>query len=366
MRQRQRTRRWGFTLIELLVVIAIIAILIALLLPAVQQAREAARRTQCRNNMKQIGLALHNYHDAFNMFPPGAVHSGPNFDNGLIYDSGGPANGGPRYVTYGGRNTGWGATWVLLILPYVDQAPLYNQWDMNRPARDPVNQPAAVTKLTSMVCPTAPVTSTITGPTNGVPGQFAKITYGANSGTDESNDGHDWFDERETGVIVCSPSTAKRITGIQDGTSQTLLLSEICVPDSQEDTRGAWAMVSSCSFGGRGGSGALGNNFATIITPNKNPDVYGNGFRDLVAHCDNGLRGNCRCDDRSGGGNNGKDVVNGARGFHDGGVQVTLCDGSGRFVSENIDAGIWYALLTSVWGQTGVNLGNAEPTVGNF
>jgi prepilin-type N-terminal cleavage/methylation domain-containing protein len=93
-------RRKGFTLIELLVVIAIIAILIALLLPAVQQAREAARRSQCRNNLKQIGLGLHNYHDNFNMFPPGNIASSVG---------------------------GWGISWWPRIFPYIDQAPLYNR-----------------------------------------------------------------------------------------------------------------------------------------------------------------------------------------------------------------------------------------------
>src|SRR5438128_1844485 len=93
-------RRRGFTLIELLVVIAIIAILIALLLPAVQQAREAARRTQCRNNLKQIGLALHNYHDTMNTFPMGM--------------SGWPG-------TLEGAEWGWG----VFIIPYLDQSALY-------------------------------------------------------------------------------------------------------------------------------------------------------------------------------------------------------------------------------------------------
>ena len=111
----------GFTLIELLVVIAIIAILIALLLPAVQQAREAARRTQCRNNLKQLGLALHNYHDSFTLFPPGGVSQG---------DCG--------YSTSAGRanckvlnHSGW-----VMTLPYFDQAPLYNQWNLTAASRN--------------------------------------------------------------------------------------------------------------------------------------------------------------------------------------------------------------------------------------
>ncbi|MDB5338411.1 MAG: hypothetical protein JWN70_4030, partial [Planctomycetaceae bacterium] len=98
----RRTDRSGFTLIELLVVIAIIAVLIALLLPAVQQAREAARRSQCKNNLKQLGLALHNYHDTYGVFPYAQT----------------PCCSG-------------GHTWVEMLLPFMDQAPMYNQINFN-------------------------------------------------------------------------------------------------------------------------------------------------------------------------------------------------------------------------------------------
>ena len=104
----KRRQKRGFTLIELLVVIAIIAILISLLLPAVQQAREAARRTQCRNNLHQIGLALHNYHDAIGMFPLGGTYSiGPGF------------------------------SWLALILPYTDEAAIYNSINFSLNCEDP-------------------------------------------------------------------------------------------------------------------------------------------------------------------------------------------------------------------------------------
>ena len=109
MPRRLRSQRKGFTLIELLVVIAIIAILIALLLPAVQQAREAARRTQCKNNLKQIGLALHNYHDVYKCFPPGRTRN-----------------------TYSGITSAWytgNYSWLPRLLPNIDQAPIYNTID---------------------------------------------------------------------------------------------------------------------------------------------------------------------------------------------------------------------------------------------
>ena len=110
---RYLLRKWGFTLIELLVVIAIIAILIALLLPAVQQAREAARRTQCRNNMKQLGLALHNYLETCNVFPPAQIGSG---------DCSSLTGAAPYIMNLNG---------LLLLLPYLDEAALYNKLDFN-------------------------------------------------------------------------------------------------------------------------------------------------------------------------------------------------------------------------------------------
>ncbi len=112
-------RRRAFTLIELLVVIAIIAILVALLLPAVQQAREAARRTQCKNNLKQFGLAMHNYHDTFGSFPPGLINSGT------------ACLGNPclPYTNHNVNHTAW-----TMILPYIDQAPLYQSMDLSQPS----------------------------------------------------------------------------------------------------------------------------------------------------------------------------------------------------------------------------------------
>jgi prepilin-type N-terminal cleavage/methylation domain-containing protein len=125
----------GFTLIELLVVIAIIA----LLLPAVQMAREAARRTQCRNNLKQLGLALHNYHDRYTAFPPGVIAANTNFRDG--------------------QHSG-----LTLLLPQLERSSVYNQYDFDVSWRDPVNRNATSTYISAFLCP-----SSIGGlPQNGV------------------------------------------------------------------------------------------------------------------------------------------------------------------------------------------------------
>ncbi|MHB8903346.1 MAG: DUF1559 domain-containing protein [Thermoguttaceae bacterium] len=129
-------RRNAFTLVELLVVIAIIGILIALLLPAVQAAREAARRMSCTNNLKQIGVALHNYHDTHRALPMGWLASG----SGGGYDF----EGSP----------GW--AWSARILPLLEQRPLYERVDMHAPVTDPANDAARVTVVSTLVCPSDP------------------------------------------------------------------------------------------------------------------------------------------------------------------------------------------------------------------
>jgi prepilin-type N-terminal cleavage/methylation domain-containing protein/prepilin-type processing-associated H-X9-DG protein len=161
--------RRGFTLIELLVVIAIIAILIALLLPAVQQAREAARRSQCKNNLKQIGLALHNYHDVHNTMPSGwiAVEDG-------------------RHSPHDGMN---GAGWGTMILPFLDQAPLYNQFDSRLSIIDPANDSFRTTILTVWQCPSDPKPDRWQIEEEGSPGtvlaELPTANYVAGFGTEE-------------------------------------------------------------------------------------------------------------------------------------------------------------------------------------
>jgi prepilin-type N-terminal cleavage/methylation domain-containing protein/prepilin-type processing-associated H-X9-DG protein len=168
-RQRSITRITGFTLIELLVVIAIIAVLVALLLPAVQQAREAARRSQCKNNLKQIGLALHNYADAAKMFPPGKIFGSETQCQGWI--------------------RGNSSSWRVMILPYVDQGPLYNKinfsdWISCRDASGTTMVSWAIARSTQIpgyLCPSDNNAPTLGAGVQGIP-QGGNVVNGVNIG----------------------------------------------------------------------------------------------------------------------------------------------------------------------------------------
>ena len=187
MRSKSVRRQRGFTLIELLVVIAIIAVLISLLLPAVQQARSAARRTQCRNNMKQIALGLHNYHETFKCFPMGM--------NTQIY--------GP----------------FVAILPYLDRGNLQNTYDFNEYYTEPDNLEAINTKLGIYLCPSMNLPRNVPDATCNEAG--APTSYGGSLGTD-SNGSDGIFG----GYASYSAPVPVKISDVTDGTTNTIMLGE--------------------------------------------------------------------------------------------------------------------------------------------
>jgi prepilin-type N-terminal cleavage/methylation domain-containing protein len=196
----RRTKRSAFTLIELLVVIAIIAILIGLLLPAVQKVREAAARTQCVNNLKQMGLALQGYHDVNTGFPPGYSASGPYIDGATD------------------TSPGWG--WAAFILPYLEQNNLYLQLNFNQPVQ---NSPAIQTMVKGFVCPSDIAPTSAFPVVNGFGTtvcQAAPTSYTACCGSDAS----DTTGPTGNGVFYRNSST--RITDITDGSSNTILVGE--------------------------------------------------------------------------------------------------------------------------------------------
>jgi prepilin-type N-terminal cleavage/methylation domain-containing protein/prepilin-type processing-associated H-X9-DG protein len=200
-------RRHAFTLIELLVVIAIIAILIGLLLPAVQKVREAAARLQCQNNLKQIGLACHAYHDARKSFPPGYVAT----------------------ASYPSTSPGWG--WGTFLLPYIEQDNLYRQLNLYAPVE---TQPAIQTLVPVYLCPSDqlpdsafPVTdATLTTITLAAPSSYA-----ATVGQDASEV------DALTGDGVFYRNSKTRLTDISDGTSNTTLIGD----RAWTQTKGIWA-----------------------------------------------------------------------------------------------------------------------------
>jgi prepilin-type N-terminal cleavage/methylation domain-containing protein len=306
--------RRGFTLIELLVVIAIIAILIALLLPAVQQAREAARRTQCKNNLKQIGIALHNYHDVAGVFPPGFldIHVGNT------------------------ERTSGGWAWSAYLLPYLEQANLYSGFDFNTtpyalttPGGLPVkNQALVATVLPVYSCPSDTKKETVSNnPGAAAAGAgvaaVAQTSYqgvlGAFDGSPCDISGSSIIvDPRNNGLLTVNSS--RRFRDITDGTSNIIVVGEVKDIPTTTDP----------------GGNNVGSNRQFIygsVTNAGGPKCENNGVNNNGAH--NHIRATRHKP-------NGPLLSTSTlhRAFHSnhvGGVQFLQGDGSVRFVSDNID-----------------------------
>ncbi len=343
-----RARNRGFTLIELLVVIAIIAVLIALLLPAVQQAREAARRSQCKNNMKQLGLALHNYESSHSTFPPSRFD--PKTCIGTAYSPGtGDCNTVPA------NQTSY-ISWTVMCLPYMDQANMYNIYNPNQPWWDSSNLPVVSKPLPVYTCPSTPTTTRfdpVWGPklaglaTGSAAGDYGsmneikKAYYTGNGLTDLSGTA------AVQGVLAKPPYTA-RIRDVSDGTSNTIMVVESAgKPD-------AWVYAKIMTAAGYTGSDSKAQAKITQSgTVNYNHD--GTGWADPDAGLS--LDGTTRsATDPSGFTLGGRSMVNGTNvsevySFHVGGAHVCMGDGSVRFISESVSYITFGALCTRQGGE---------------
>ncbi len=200
MRSYQRTRRDGFTLIELLVVIAIIGLLVALLLPAVQQAREAARRTQCRDHLKQLALALHNYHDAHQTLPSGYVYR-PDFSTSP-------------------PNNGAGFSWGAMILPYIEQSSVYHELNWNVAIYHAANETPRKRHLKVFLCPNDSKSDGGFLEMGPLPEYYAMASYVACFGPPDLDD----TQEKRDGMF--SRNSRTRFGDVTDGLSNTLMLGE--------------------------------------------------------------------------------------------------------------------------------------------
>jgi prepilin-type N-terminal cleavage/methylation domain-containing protein/prepilin-type processing-associated H-X9-DG protein len=359
MNRLRRGKPTGFTLIELLVVIAIIAVLIALLVPAVQKVRAAADRASCQNNLKQIGLAAHNYHDTFKALPPAVQIA-----NAL--PKGGPITVGSFDAVSAYRNPGFGPNWAVLILPYMEQEPLWASVAANinnffpsggadqgwRAVRDKL--------VAEYVCPSDPMGAQTPFSLNLTPGpagigQWARGNYAANAGPG-------WFNYAVNGISSSSPHpsfvsapTWGGVMGInwginlvklanEDGTSTTVMFNEVRVGLNDVDRRGVWAM------GLAGSSVTAAHATGDCVIPNDNTE-----FSDDIEDC-NLVRQKYGVPPRSGlgpihmGCSNDNLPMNWpnwqgqARSGHPEGVNVCFADGSVQWVKNEIAETVWFNL----------------------
>jgi len=306
MRLFQKSRA-GFTLIELLVVIAIIAVLIALLLPAVQQAREAARRSQCKNNLKQLGLAMHNYHDVHQCFP------------GVSYDN--ENNGGDEniHASY---------SWSVFLFPYLEQTAAYNLLSPGAPRRmhdainDAVLRQVMQTPMPMFRCPsdTGPVLNNHYPINNGTGTATARVDIATSNYVGVSSAGDIRRDNTNGTFVSGTPVNGNRysVRGMRDmtdGTSNTMMIGE------RAFKLGAVELGAATIFGHNGNSDIEGNH------------DYSNGFISVVAGGKTHINEVALC----GAGCNDVDGRQGFASVHTGGAHFLGGDGSVHFISQNID-----------------------------
>ena len=303
-------KRHGFTLVELLVVISIIGILIALLLPAVQSAREAARALQCTNNLKQIGLALHNYAQAMRDFPPGCIVSRKANSQPLSFD--------PYNEAKSSSGNSHGTSWMLMILPYIEQTQIYDNWDFRKSVSG--NSAMAQRDIAGFYCPSRRdgirdmdkqfllFNSWTAGGTD-YGGCLGSCNGWANSTTahhfsDSSSKAENFNQPDRAGIFV--PNESTRFQDIRDGTSNTVMTGELQRLDSSV-ARGGYLSQDGWALGG----------VATLFVTADNEDSC--------------TSSNCA---QTGGINNF--FFESAGSDHEGGANFGLADGSVRFISENI------------------------------
>jgi prepilin-type N-terminal cleavage/methylation domain-containing protein/prepilin-type processing-associated H-X9-DG protein len=312
-------KRDGFTLVELLVVIAIIGILVALLLPAVQAAREAARRMSCTNNLKQLALALHNYHDTYKTFPPGNLNCQ------------GHPNCHPTNYNYGGPHL---TTWTIAILPFMEQQPLYDEYDQTLPNEHANNRPVVQRVLESQLCPSDVNTNQLEKPESG-PGSgenWAPGSYRAVSGLAVKTGGP-FFDEgnSESGsnrgllhVVYGNKWGVENMASVTDGTSNTIMVGEYHTR-THNRRRTFWGYAytsyneSSIAIGGS--------------------DITAFGVPDYDKCASSAIPANSNSCKRA------------FASFHPGGVNFALADGSVRFVNKNTNAVVLAAVSTVGGGE---------------